>query len=155
MGSLHSGFAFTWRWWWPNHPQHCNSDYPSHYPDHHKIVNTKAPSPWLKLPDHTRATSTKIRDAPLYQLCSFYRTRVRSLTMLVTHSLPNWLTDCRLVKLMPVNDAAYAVQVSDLNQRHNGPEGWVLLTKVTSLSYITSSYKNLDKNLQNSLRNVQ
>ena len=28
-------------------------------------------------------------------------------------------------------------------QRHNGPEGWVLLTKVTSLGHITSSYSNL------------
>ena len=28
-------------------------------------------------------------------------------------------------------------------QRHNGPKGWVLLTKVTSLGYITSSYTNL------------
>ena len=28
-------------------------------------------------------------------------------------------------------------------QRHNGPEGWVLLTKVTSLGHITSSYTNL------------
>ena len=30
-------------------------------------------------------------------------------------------------------------------QRHNGPEGWVLLTRVTPLSYITSSYTNLDQ----------
>ena len=30
-------------------------------------------------------------------------------------------------------------------QRHNGPEGWVLLTKVTSSGYITSSYTNLDQ----------
>ena len=30
-------------------------------------------------------------------------------------------------------------------QRHNGPEGWVLLTKVTSLGHITSSYTNLDQ----------
>ena len=30
-------------------------------------------------------------------------------------------------------------------QRHNGPEGWVLLTKVTSLGLITSSYTNLDQ----------
>ena len=29
-------------------------------------------------------------------------------------------------------------------QRHNGPEGWVLLNKVTSLGHITSSYTNLD-----------
>ena len=29
-------------------------------------------------------------------------------------------------------------------QRHNGPEGWVLLTKVTSLGHITSSQTNLD-----------
>ena len=29
-------------------------------------------------------------------------------------------------------------------QRHNGPEGW-LLTKVTSLGHITSSYTNLDQ----------
>ena len=28
-------------------------------------------------------------------------------------------------------------------QRHNGPKDWVLLTKVTSLGYITSSYTNL------------
>ena len=32
----------------------------------------------------------------------FYRTRVRSLVMLVTHSLTPW----RLVNLMPVNDVA-------------------------------------------------
>ena len=30
-------------------------------------------------------------------------------------------------------------------QRHNGPEGQVLLTKVTSWDQITSSYTNLDK----------
>ena len=30
-------------------------------------------------------------------------------------------------------------------QRHNGPEGWVLLTKVTSLGHITSFYTNLDQ----------
>ena len=30
-------------------------------------------------------------------------------------------------------------------QRNNGPEGWVLLTKVTSLGHITSSYTNLDQ----------
>ena len=30
-------------------------------------------------------------------------------------------------------------------QRHNGPEGWVLLIKVTSLGHITSSYKTLDQ----------
>ena len=30
-------------------------------------------------------------------------------------------------------------------QRHNGPEGWVLLTKVTPLGHITSSYANLDQ----------
>ena len=30
-------------------------------------------------------------------------------------------------------------------QRHNGPEGWVLLTKVTSLGHITSSNTNLDQ----------
>ena len=30
-------------------------------------------------------------------------------------------------------------------QRHNGPEGWVLLTKVTSLGYIISSYTNLNQ----------
>jgi len=30
-------------------------------------------------------------------------------------------------------------------QRHNGPEGWVLLTKVTSLGHITNSHTNLDQ----------
>ena len=30
-------------------------------------------------------------------------------------------------------------------QRHNGPEGWVLLTKVTSLGHITSSCTNFDQ----------
>ena len=30
-------------------------------------------------------------------------------------------------------------------QRHNGPEGWVLVTKVTSLGHITSSHTNLDQ----------
>ena len=30
-------------------------------------------------------------------------------------------------------------------QRHNGPEGWALLTKVTSLGHITNSYTNLDQ----------
>ena len=30
-------------------------------------------------------------------------------------------------------------------QRHNGPGGWVVLTKVTSLGHITSSYPNLDQ----------
>ena len=30
-------------------------------------------------------------------------------------------------------------------QRHNGPEGWVLLTKVTSLGHVTNSYTNLDQ----------
>ena len=35
-------------------------------------------------------------------------------------------------------------------QRHNGPEGWVQLTKVTCLSHITSSRKDLDQDyLQN------
>ena len=33
----------------------------------------------------------------------FYRTRVRSLAMLVTHSLPNSLTHCRLVSLIDVS----------------------------------------------------
>ena len=35
-------------------------------------------------------------------------------------------------------------------QRHNGPEGWVLLTKVTSLGHITSSYTNLDQTFSES-----
>ena len=30
-------------------------------------------------------------------------------------------------------------------QRHNGPEGWVLLTKLTSLGHVTSSNTNLDQ----------
>ena len=30
-------------------------------------------------------------------------------------------------------------------QRHNGPEGWVLLTKVTPLGHITSSNTNLNQ----------
>ena len=30
-------------------------------------------------------------------------------------------------------------------QRHNGPVGWVLLTKVTSLGHITSSFTNLEQ----------
>ena len=30
-------------------------------------------------------------------------------------------------------------------QRHNGPEGWVLLTKVTPLGHSTKSYTNLDQ----------
>ena len=30
-------------------------------------------------------------------------------------------------------------------QRHNGHEGWVLLTKVISLGHITNSYANLDQ----------
>ena len=30
-------------------------------------------------------------------------------------------------------------------QGHNGPEGWVHLTKVTSLGHVTSSYPNLDQ----------
>ena len=30
-------------------------------------------------------------------------------------------------------------------QRHNGPEGWVLLTKITSLGHITNSYTNHDQ----------
>ena len=30
-------------------------------------------------------------------------------------------------------------------QRHNGPEGWVHLAKITSLGHITSSYSNLDQ----------
>ena len=30
-------------------------------------------------------------------------------------------------------------------QRHNGPKGWVLLTKLTSFGHITSSYTNLDQ----------
>ena len=34
-------------------------------------------------------------------------------------------------------------------QRHNGPEGWVLLTKLTAFGHITSSYTNLDQTLQN------
>ena len=32
-----------------------------------------------------------------------------------------------------------------IDQRHNGPEGWVLLTKVTCLGHITSSFTNLDQ----------
>ena len=35
-------------------------------------------------------------------------------------------------------------------QRHNGPEGWVLLPKVTSLGHITSSYTNLDQTFSES-----
>ena len=31
------------------------------------------------------------------------------------------------------------------SQRHNGPEGWVLVTRVTSLGHITSSQTNLYK----------
>ena len=36
------------------------------------------------------------------RITSFYRTRVRSLAMLVTHWLTNWLTNCRLVNLIDV-----------------------------------------------------
>ena len=46
----------------------------------------------------------------LCQFDSVYRTRVRSLAMLVTHSLTHWLpnslTPSRLVNLMPANDDA-------------------------------------------------
>ena len=35
-------------------------------------------------------------------------------------------------------------------QKHNGPEGWVLITKVTSLGHITSSYTNLDQTFSES-----
>ena len=44
------------------------------------------------------STSTK---APKY-ICCFYRTRVRSLVMLVTDWLTNWLTNCCLVNLIDV-----------------------------------------------------
>ena len=35
-----------------------------------------------------------------WEIISFYRTRVRSLAMLVTNSLTDWLTHCRLVNLI-------------------------------------------------------
>ena len=37
------------------------------------------------------------------------------------------------------------LKISKHCQRHNGPEGWVLLTKVNSFGHITSSYTNLDQ----------
>ena len=46
----------------------------------------------------------------------FYRTRVLSFAMLVTHWLNHWLTDsltnCRLVNLMPVNDAVCCLHLA-------------------------------------------
>ena len=39
-------------------------------------------------------------------------------------------------------------------QRHNWPEGWVHLAKVTSWSHIKSSYTNLKFHLQNQLQNL-
>ena len=39
-------------------------------------------------------------------------------------------------------------------QRHNGPEGWVLLTKLTSLGHITSSNTNLDQTSSKSQPNI-
>ena len=41
----------------------------------------------------------------MFQLLVFYRTRVRSLGMLVTNSLTHSLTDCRLVNLIDVTPA--------------------------------------------------
>ena len=60
----------------------------------------------------------------------------------------------RIVSIFQLNHFLYPlkIRVSTLHrffhkhcQRHNGPEGWVLLTKVTSLGHITSSNTNLDQ----------
>ena len=42
----------------------------------------------------------------------FYRTRVRSLVMLVSNSLTDWLTNSCLVNLMPVNDAVCCLHLA-------------------------------------------
>ena len=52
------------------------------------------------------------------------------------------------VPISVVGTAQVRLDVEIMNkhcQRHNGPEGWVLLTKVTSLGRITNSYTNLDQ----------
>ena len=57
-----------------------------------------------------------------------------------------WVSCCQVIlaKIIDIRlqeDASYDKH----GQRHNGPEGWLLLTKETSLRHITSSYTNLDQ----------
>ena len=47
--------------------------------------------------------------------------------------------------LRPPHALEFCAQIPKHWQRHNGPEGWVHLAKITSLGHITSSYTNLDQ----------
>ena len=53
--------------------------------------------------------------------------------------------DCLILLPKIWSDKTLSIYLSKHCQRHNGPEGWVLLTKATSLGHITSSYTNLDQ----------
>ena len=57
-----------------------------------------------------------------------------------------WVSCCQVIlaKIFDIRlqeDTSYDKH----GQRHKGPEGWLLLTKETSLRHITSSYTNLDQ----------
>ena len=66
-------------------------------------------------------------------------------------TISDWLTDGGAVRgagWVDITNFWYIVlddHWSKHCQRHNGPEGWVLLTKVISLGRITNSYANLDQ----------
>ena len=49
-----------------------------------------------------------------------------------------WIRRCNILKLW-LESSYFWLNIYKHCQRHNGPEGWVLLTKVTSLGHITSS----------------
>ena len=85
-------------------------------------------------------------------LCKLVRTTISIKIVGRTHSLPLIICNSRVF-----SSNAYALvrwftflwlaQLEMRNkhcQRHNGPEGWVHLAKVTTWGYITSSYTNLD-----------
>ena len=65
-----------------------------------------------------------------------------SVSFLAAISWTNFIASS-LSQLFTSNSTIISHHEDLTSQRHNGPKGWVLLTKVTSLGYITSSYTNL------------
>ena len=77
-------------------------------------------------------------------------------SILSTHGDPSpkrWITSQYYEAHLKAKCEKYQkMTVSKHCQRRNGPEGWVLLTEVTSLGHITISYTNLDQILSSESR---
>ena len=76
-------------------------------------------TPWFSLVGHPS----------LYRLfwCCFYRTRVRSLVMLVTHSLTHWLTDSLLFSKLDACEYCCVANTILISNSYNINKFWVAI----------------------------